>query len=257
MEKTRIDIYLVQKGLAPSRTKAQELIQSGLVSLQFGNQLKQVISANELVDESQAPQVILQKNELEKYVSRAGVKLAKALDKVQFNVEGLKILDVGISTGGFTDCLLQRGADSIVGVDVGQNQISPKLKNDPRVKLLEKVNARNLHENPDVLKGNFDKGFHLVVIDVSFISLQKVLPSVLQLVKPWGYVLALVKPQFEVGAENLNKNGIVVNPQLFDSLKDSMISFCNLNGLKVIDYFESALEGKDGNQEFFIYGKRV
>lgn len=257
MEKTRIDIFLVQKGYAPSRSKAQELIESGLVSLRYGAQQKQILSSNELVDEQQSPVVILQKSELEKYVSRAGVKLARALDHVKLNVDGLVILDVGISTGGFTDCLLQRGAHAIFGVDVGQNQLSLKLKSDPRLTILEKVNARNLHEHPEILRGQFSKGFHIAVADVSFISLKKILPSVVQLIKPWGYVLALVKPQFELGPENLNKNGIVTDETLYRSLEQDMKNFFRELNLDVLDYFKSSLEGRDGNQEFFIFAKKT
>jgi 23S rRNA (cytidine1920-2'-O)/16S rRNA (cytidine1409-2'-O)-methyltransferase len=257
MEKTRIDIFLVQKGFAPSRTKAQELIESGLVSVRYGTQQKQILAANELIDEQQHPVVILQKSELEKYVSRAGVKLAKALDQIKLNVDGLIVLDVGISTGGFTDCLLQRGAQSIFGVDVGQNQLSLKLRSDPRLTMLEKVNARNLHEHPEILRGPFSKGFHLAVADVSFISLKKVLPSIVQLIKPWGHMVVLVKPQFELGPESLNKNGIVTDEKLYDQLEHDMKDFFRSLNLEVLSYFKSALEGKDGNQEFFAFVKKI
>jgi 23S rRNA (cytidine1920-2'-O)/16S rRNA (cytidine1409-2'-O)-methyltransferase len=252
-EKVRIDIYLVEKGFAPSRTKAQDLIKAGMVFIREQLNPRLVESANELIDEAHAPEILVQKNPMDKYVSRAGFKLEGALEHLQLSVESLIVLDVGISTGGFSDCLLQRGALRIIGIDVGHNQLSPRLKSDPRIQCLEGINAREIHINDDVLEHVPPKGFHLAVIDVSFISLTLVLPSVINLVRRWGHVLALVKPQFEVGPEGLGKNGIVKDESLYLGVKQKIEKLAQDLDLIVKDYFPSQIEGKDGNKEFFIY----
>lgn len=253
MKKTRIDVYLVEKGFAPSRSKAQDLIKAGLVSLRDENKTIQVQSVSALIDEDQPPQILIQKNNLDKYVSRAGFKMEGALDHLRFPVEKLDVLDVGISTGGFTDCLLQRGVQQVLGVDVGHNQLSHRLASDPRITCFEGLNARAIHENKEVLTKMPREGFHLIVIDVSFISLTLVLPSVVQLLKPWGHVLALVKPQFEVGPEGLGKGGLVKDSSLFATVEGKIKAAAQEAELIVKDYFPSKIEGKDGNQEFFIF----
>ena len=260
MKKTRIDIYMVEKGFSPSRTKAQDLIKAGLVAIRMpgasANETRAIINSSELVDEDQIPQIVIQSSHLNKYVSRAGLKMEAALERLRLDVTNFTVLDVGISTGGFSDCLLQRGARQILGVDVGHNQLSLKLKSDPRVKSIEGVNAREIHTNTHVLELAPTAGFELVVIDVSFISLSLVLPSVVKLIhKTKGSCLALVKPQFEVGPQGLGKNGIVKDKELYHAVRDKVLgAIKELGGLE-IDYFESELEGKDGNQEFFVYFK--
>lgn len=255
MKKTRIDVYMVEKGISPSRTKAQDLIRAGLVSLKHNGQLKTVHNSSELVEEDLLPEVVIQKSTLDKYASRAGLKMDSALSHLGLSVEGFHVLDVGMSTGGFTDCLLQQGAADVVGVDVGHNQLSLKLKNDPRVKSLEGVNARELHLQNEVLALKPSFGFDLAVIDVSFISLTLVLPSVVKLLRSEGHCLALVKPQFEVGPEGLGKNGIVKDPSLYTSVQKKITNTAELLNANSITYFSSELEGKDGNKEFFIYFK--
>ncbi len=259
MKKMRIDIYMVEKGFSPSRTKAQDLIKAGLVALRVSGssvQTKTVMLPSELVDEEQLPQIVIQRSPLDKYVSRAGLKMESALERLSLDVDGFQILDVGISTGGFSDCLLQRGAKNILGVDVGHNQLSLKLKSDPRVKSLEGVNAREIHLHPQVLEFAPNLGFDLVVVDVSFISLSLILPSVVNLVKKSkGSCLALVKPQFEVGPQGLGKNGIVKDKELYHAVRDKILKIVSELGARQTQYFESELEGKDGNQEFFVFFK--
>jgi 23S rRNA (cytidine1920-2'-O)/16S rRNA (cytidine1409-2'-O)-methyltransferase len=213
-----------------------------------------VHSANEIVDEDLLPEISVQKSSLDKYVSRAGLKIEGALHFLNLDVEGFHVLDVGISTGGFSDCLLQNGAVAIVGIDVGHNQLSPKLKSDPRLRLLEGVNAREIHTHPAVEKHRPEKGFDLVVVDVSFISLTLVLPSAVKMVKkPGGCCLALVKPQFEVGPSGLGKNGIVKDKELYQNVRDKILKTVAELGGSSPQFFESPLEGKDGNQEFFCF----
>jgi 23S rRNA (cytidine1920-2'-O)/16S rRNA (cytidine1409-2'-O)-methyltransferase len=252
----RVDVLLVERGYAPSRNRAQELIASGRVfvldqktagkkipvkkpSLQMtGNEEIQIEPDAEALD----------------FVSRGGLKMQGALSKTGLIVEGFKILDVGISTGGFTDCLLQAGAASVVGVDVGHGQLAEKLKRDERVKLCEGVNARDLSQTP-VLKLNGGSKFDLIVADVSFISLTLVLPEMISYLKESGSIIALVKPQFEVGRENLGKNGIVKDASLYSGVETKIRRACEAVGLIVEDYFESSIEGFDGNREFFVYAK--
>ncbi|MFN7826317.1 MAG: TlyA family RNA methyltransferase [Pseudobdellovibrionaceae bacterium] len=253
MSKVRIDVYLTEKGFVPSRTKAQDIIRDGLVQVTEGQRTWTVKSPSELISEELPPKITIQKNVHDKYVSRAGLKLEGALSHLKFSVEGLTLLDVGISTGGFSDCLLQNGAERILGVDVGHNQLNWRLKNHPGLQLLEGVNARALDKNSDVLRATPNGGFQMAVIDVSFISLRLILPSVLKLVKPWGHVLALVKPQFELGPENLDKNGIVKDPSLYAQLEKSIREFSLEQSVLTKDYFKSSVEGKDGNTEFFIF----
>jgi 23S rRNA (cytidine1920-2'-O)/16S rRNA (cytidine1409-2'-O)-methyltransferase len=258
MKKTRIDIYMVSKGFSPSRTKAQDLIKAGLVAIRLPgdapNQTKEITSANEMVDEDLLPEIVVQKNPLGKYVSRAGLKMEGALHRLKLQVNEFQVLDVGISTGGFTDCLLQNGAKFVLGVDVGHNQLSHKLKSDPRVSALEGVNAREIHKNALVLERAPVSGFDLAVVDVSFISLTLVLPSVIKLVKKSkGSCLALVKPQFEVGPGGIGKNGIVKNRELYQEVRDKILKTVGELGGINPQFFESDLEGKDGNQEFFVF----
>lgn len=256
MKTTRLDIYMVEKGYAPSRTKAQDAIKAGIVHLKDGASMRLATNSSELIDEAKAPEIIVQKSELDRYVSRAGLKMEGALKLLQLNVEDLDVLDIGISTGGFTDCMLQRGAHSVVGVDVGHNQLNLKLKADPRLKAYEGVNAREVHSNAHVLSAKPAAGFDLIVVDVSFISLTLILPSAVQLLKSKGAVLALVKPQFEVGPEGLGKNGIVKDEKLYGQVHQKIEECAIAVGGRGVRYFESELEGKDGNKEFFIFFKK-
>lgn len=253
MSKVRLDVYLVEKGFCPSRTKAQDSIKAGLVTLTVEGQTRTVLAPSEMIDDIRPPQISVQKSLSDKYVSRGGVKLEGALSLLQLGVEDFHVLDIGLSTGGFTDCLLQRGARHVVGVDVGHNQLAAKLKSDPRLKWFEGVNAREINKNLSILAAQPEHGFDLVVIDVSFISLTLILPGLKDLIRDNGAVLALVKPQFEVGPEGLGKGGIVRDEKLygdvFQKIEDCVLSL----GGRSLRYFESEIEGKDGNKEFFIY----
>ncbi len=180
-----------------------------------------------------------------RYVSRGALKLEGALDSFNINVEGKIALDVGASTGGFTDCLLQRGARRVYAVDVGHGQLNWKLRNNPRVIVLEKVNARHLsHQHvPELVD--------LAVVDVSFISLTLVLPRVLNLLIPSGVILALIKPQFELSPREVGKGGIVRNPDLHRKAQDKIVSFVKEWGCTIAGIVPSVIKGIDGNQEFF------
>ncbi|MCB0362740.1 MAG: TlyA family RNA methyltransferase, partial [Bdellovibrionales bacterium] len=219
----RLDLWLVENKKVPSRTKAQELIRSGKVEL-FINQLWVPITQPSWdVSSLDSLQLRMDSPQLLKYVSRGGLKLQLAFDYLhtyylntfasfcspaELEFKDKRILDIGQSTGGFTDCLLQRGCREIVGVDVGHDQLHPSLRNDLRVRAFEAVNIKNLSQNR-ALQSEVQMGFHLIVVDLSFISLTQVLPLLPSMLKPKGRILALVKPQFEVGADKLNKRGIV------------------------------------------------
>lgn len=247
--KARVDVLLVRWGLARSRTQAQEMIQKGRVFFD-GKVLR---TASFQMEEADSPPKAFQVKPLEsaRFVSRAGQKLEGALSRLQLDVTDLIALDIGQSTGGFTDCLLQRGAAKVVGIDVGHDQLHQSLRSDPRVVTREKTNARDLSQGvlePWMPQARFD----LIVVDVSFISLQHVLPGLQRFKKPLALVIALVKPQFELGAEALDKNGVVKDPSKYETLQTELQVFAARNGYSILDYFESELEGGEGNREFFI-----
>jgi 23S rRNA (cytidine1920-2'-O)/16S rRNA (cytidine1409-2'-O)-methyltransferase len=245
--KKRLDLQMVDQGLAPSRTRAQDLIKSGSVTVDG----RLANSSSLQIDET--AQIEILQSELTRYVSRGGLKLEGALRQVGFMVEGINALDVGISTGGFTDCLLQKGAKHVIGIDVGHAQLHPSLRSEARLTCIEGVNARDLDRNLHVLSNKPASGWDLVVVDVSFISLTLVLPAIQKVLSPQGRILALVKPQFEVGPEGLGKGGLVKNPSLYQEVEDKIRQFCSSHLLDVLGYFDSPIEGKDGNREFFVY----
>ena len=238
MQRERIDKLLVDRGLAGSRTKAQALVMAGavLVDEQLVDKPSETYppDANIRIKDSANP----------RYVSRGGIKLEDALREFRIDVTGLLCLDVGASTGGFTDCLLQKGARKVVAVDVGHNQLDWKIRNDPRVEVREGVNARYL--NPT----DFDTRFDLATIDVSFISLTKILPSVVPLLTDGGRIIVLVKPQFEVGKGEVGKGGIVKDPSQHQRVVNQVNSVAESLGLKVEGVMESPIKGADGNIEF-------
>jgi 23S rRNA (cytidine1920-2'-O)/16S rRNA (cytidine1409-2'-O)-methyltransferase len=240
-EKKRIDQLLVELGLVKSRTLSSKLIGSGAVSYK-GKKIT-VPSEKILVTESIASEITIVQSDLTKYVSRGGLKLEGAIKRLKLSVNDLEVLDIGISTGGFTDCLLQNGAKHITGVDVGHGQLHESLKGHKRVKAIEGVNAKNF---------DLEQSFDLAVIDVSFISLSQVLESAKKHVKAGGKILALVKPQFEVGPKNLNTKGVVKNESLYKEVEDKIRSRAKELSLKVSAYFKCDVIGGDGNQEFFI-----
>ncbi len=251
---TRADLLLVERGLAASRTAAQHLIEAGRVFvLDVGRRVAVSKASQKLFADVEFDIV---PDEADRYVSRGGLKMAGALERAGLDVAGLTVLDLGISTGGFTDCLLQAGAAKVIGVDVGHSQLAPKLAADPRVVLLEGVNARHLHAD-DIAEHTGAAGVDLVVIDVSFISLELVLPAAAALIRPGGHLLSLVKPQFEVGREGLGKGGIVKNERLYDTVRDKIVALCERLELQVLDYFNSPIKGGDGNREFFVFARRA
>jgi 23S rRNA (cytidine1920-2'-O)/16S rRNA (cytidine1409-2'-O)-methyltransferase len=234
--RSRLDILLVQRGLAESREKAQAIIMAGSVVVDEKRSLK----AGTLV----APDADIRVLAGPQYVGRGGEKLAHALDSFALDVAGLTVVDVGASTGGFTDCLLQRGAARVYAVDVGRGQLDWRLRQDPRVVVMEGVNARNLTSLPE--KGD------LATVDVSFISLEKVLPAVVAVLREKARVVALVKPQFQARRQEVGKGGVVRDPQVHAAVLGRFIAWCAGCGLRLQGLTTSPLLGPAGNKEFFV-----
>jgi 23S rRNA (cytidine1920-2'-O)/16S rRNA (cytidine1409-2'-O)-methyltransferase len=237
--KQRLDKLMVERGLAPSREKAQALIMAGQVVV--GDH-----AAQKAGQQVTAEVEIRIKGELMPYVSRGGLKLVKGLDVFGIQVTGRTTIDVGASTGGFSDCLLQRGASTVYAVDVGYGQLAWKLREDPRVVVLEKTNIRHLQ--PEQLDPRPD----LAVIDASFISLNLVLPPTLALLKRPAEVVALVKPQFEVGKGAVGKGGIVRDPKQHEEVLARMETLAADLGAELLGICESPIQGADGNREFLM-----
>ena len=245
----RIDQLLVERGLAVSRSQAQRLIAAGVQWQQPNGEWRQVGKNRDDVPESAALQLL--DDAESRYVSRGGLKLEGALRVTGVSVQGLRCLDVGQSTGGFTDCLLKHGAVQVVGIDVGHAQVHDSIRADERVICIEGINARELEPGderiPDALEG-----FDLVVGDVSFISLTLVLPGVVHLLKPTGQLLMLVKPQFELQPGQVGKGGIVKDESLDPFIEDRLRTALGDLGLKVTAWIDSPIDGGDGNREFFV-----
>ena len=285
----RIDQLLVQRGLASTRSQAQRLIADG-VQWRKGEEWKRVVKNGDEVPDD-APIELLDDSEA-RYVSRGGLKLEAALKYVGLSVKGLRCLDVGQSTGGFTDCLLQAGAESVVGVDVGSAQLHPSLREDSRVLCVESVNARTLSaadliaayadstgadgqfdENDDgyevdgedmaadadpaELPAAFAPPFDLIVADLAFISQTLVLPAVVPMLKEDGILLTLVKPQFELQPGQVGKGGIVRDDAMYALVEERVRTACKDLGLEVTHWFDSPIEGGDGNREFFICARNI
>ena len=244
MPRSRLDRLLVARGLAPTREKAQALILSGAVSVDG----RRVDKAGTAVDETADLVVAAPPHP---YVSRGGVKLAAALDAFGLDPAGLVCLDVGASTGGFTDCLLQRGAARVFAVDVGYGQLDAKLRADPRVVVREKVNARSLS------RMDVPEPVSLAAIDVSFISTRLVLPAVVPLVAPKGSVVVLVKPQFEAGRAEVGKGGIVRSVDVRQRVVSEIAEFGRGIELEVVGSIPSPIRGAHGNEEFLLGFHRV
>ena len=238
MQRERIDKILVDRGLAASRTKAQALVMAGLVLVD-----EQRVEKPSEKFASEAT-VRLKEGSESRFVSRGGIKLETALNEFSIDLTGLTCLDVGASTGGFTDCLLQHGARRVVALDVGHNQIDWRLRNDPRVELREGINARYLTPS------DFDRQFDLVTIDVAFISATKILPAIVPLLNETGRVVTLIKPQFEVGKGEVGKGGIVKDPARHQRVIDEVNTVAESLGLKVAGLIPSPIQGADGNVEF-------
>ncbi len=253
----RADQLLVDRKLATTRSQAQRLIAAG-VQWRHGAQWYRVAKNGDELP-AQAELALLDTAQ-SRYVSRGGLKLEGALRASALDVTGLHCLDVGQSTGGFTDCLLQHGAAHVLGVDVGHGQLHPQLRHDPRVTCVEKLNARE----PDAMKMIVADAYStrattdidLITGDLSFISLTLVLPALAPLLKPQGVLLMLVKPQFELQPGQVGKGGIVKDPSLFAVVQKRIVDACAALGLQGRGWFDSPISGGDGNREFFVYATK-
>jgi 23S rRNA (cytidine1920-2'-O)/16S rRNA (cytidine1409-2'-O)-methyltransferase len=237
--KQRLDVALVERGLVESRAKAQALVLAGLV---FSGE-KRLDKAGASVAADQPLEV---RGAEHPWVSRGGIKLAHGLDHFAIDPAGLTALDVGASTGGFTDVLLSRGAARVYAVDVGHGQLAWKLRNDKRVVVLEKTNARHL------TRAQIPEPIDLVVCDASFIGLETVLPAALALARPGAFLVALIKPQFEVGPERVGKGGVVRDPALHREVCERIAAWLPTRGWTVDGVTESPIRGPEGNIEFLI-----
>ena len=237
-KKARIDQTLVERGFFASRERAQRAIMAGEVRV--GDRI--FAKAAELI-EIDAPISVVQPPQ---FASRGALKLGGALDFFGVEIKGKTALDIGSSTGGFTDCLLQRGAAKLFAVDVGHGQLAWKLRNDPRVTVMEKVNARFLSRE------DISEIADLCVIDVSFISLTLILPRAFELIAPEGMILALIKPQFELQRKDVGRGGIVREPALHEKAQQKIVKFVEEANYHVVGLVPSTITGTDGNQEFFI-----
>ena len=276
---SRLDTYLVKQSLAPSRTKAQEMIQRGHVEVMVNNQFQvtkkphfKVTSKNDLR---------LNERELLRYVARSGLKLQYAIDKLGIDPSSKRVLDIGLSTGGFAHCLLERGALEVVGVDVGRDQLHPRLKSHPRLTSLESLNARYLRREWVSRGLDSSKKFDLITVDVSFISLKHILPEIPLFLTFRGEFLALVKPQFEQDnsgenippkisqtkvplspsrtspllQHNYRKQKTIFSSENYEKVEVKIKNLCQSLPFNVKSYIPSQLPGRDGNKEFFIYGQ--
>lgn len=236
MPKVRLDALLVERGLADSREKARAVILAGDVLVEGRPAMKagQLVDATADVQLSRPP----------RFVSRGGEKLDHALNVFGLDVDGAVALDGGASTGGFTDCLLQRGAARVYAVDVGYGQLDYRLRNDPRVVVLERTNLRDLPPLPELVD--------VATVDVAFISLTKVLPAVVRALRPGGMIVALVKPQFEAGRKEVGRGGVVRDPQIHAAVIGRVAAWATGAGQRVRGLTASPLLGPAGNREFFL-----
>ena len=235
---TRLDQMLVQRGVFPSRQQAQRAIMAGQVRVDG----RVAVKASDSVREQSEISLAIRN----RYVGRGGTKLEGALAHFAVDCRGKVALDIGASTGGFTDCLLQHGARKVFALDVGHGQLAWKIRQDPRVVVLEKLNARHLS------RGQIPAPIHICVIDVSFISLTLILPNAFELLTPEGVILALIKPQFELAREDVGRGGIVRSPELHEKARRKVADFAEKIGARVGGLVPSSITGTDGNQEFFI-----
>jgi 23S rRNA (cytidine1920-2'-O)/16S rRNA (cytidine1409-2'-O)-methyltransferase len=242
-KKQPLDELLVEQGLAPSIAEARALIMAG-----------EVVVDDHCVDKPGTPvaltALVRLKNHPQRYVSRGGTKLEKPLDTFSINISDKVIMDVGASTGGFTDCLLQRGARTVYAIDVGYGQLAWKLREDARVTVLERANICAL------TRAEIPAPADLAVIDVSFTSLKKIWPPVIALLKPQGELLCLVKPQFEARKEDVEEGGIVRSVKTYQQVMQALIETALELSLHVIGIMESPIRGQKGNREFFLYAAK-
>ncbi|MBL8184186.1 MAG: TlyA family RNA methyltransferase [Blastocatellia bacterium] len=237
--KERIDKLLTDRGLAPSRTKAQAMVMAGVVLV---NDIR--VEKPSQTFESDSNIRIKGDTPDSRYVGRGGLKLERALYAFNIDPQGLTCLDIGSSTGGFTDCLLQHGAAHVTAVDSGTNQLDWRLRSDPRVDVRENTNAREL------LREEFFSPFDLAVMDVSFISVKKILPVLMPLLIENGRIIVLIKPQFEVGKGEVGKGGVVRDPEKHDRVVREVNEFARAIGMTPAGLIESPILGAEGNKEF-------
>jgi 23S rRNA (cytidine1920-2'-O)/16S rRNA (cytidine1409-2'-O)-methyltransferase len=247
MKRERIDKLLVERGLADSRTKAQALIMAGAVLVSEQRAAK----PSDLVEPGAPIRIKGADDPAWRYVGRGGVKLEAALREFAIDVRELLCLDVGASTGGFTDCLLQHGARRVVAIDVGHNQLDWRLRNDSRVEVREGVNARHLQPQ------DFAERFDIAVMDVAFISATKVMPAIVPLLNAVGSLIVLIKPQFEVGRGEVGKGGIVREPEKHQRVIAEVNRAAEDLGLLVQGLIASPIQGADGNVEFLALYQSV
>ena len=242
MAKERIDKLLTDLGLASSRTKAHALVMAGVVLVDE----KRVEKPSEMFDANAQIRIKGESPE-NRYVSRGGVKLEAALDAFDIEPAGLNCIDIGSSTGGFTDCLLQHGAAHVTCIDSGTNQLDWRIRTDERVDVRENTNARGL------TPADVDRPFDLAVVDVSFISVTKILPALVSLLVANGRIVVLIKPQFEVGRGEVGKGGIVREPEKHERVVAEVNAFAEALGLAVRGVIDSPILGAEGNKEFLAY----
>ena len=239
----RLDVYLATKGLVDSRTDAKKFVVDGAVTVNG-------VIVNKPSYDILGDEVVLVDKSGKRFVSRGGLKLEAALDAFGIDVTGMLALDIGASSGGFTDCLLQRGASKVIAVDAGSGQMAEALRQDKRVVVIENYNARymspeDFHFIPDI-----------AVMDVSFISAKMIFSSVNSVLPSGGHFVCLIKPQFEVGKKGLNKKGIVKNDSLRHSAVKNVIEFADCCSFELIDYIQSPITGGDGNIEYLAYFRK-
>ncbi len=247
--KQRADVWLVERKLAETREKAKALIMAGVVLA--GTQ--RIDKPGDMLDTVQAATLVLKASATLPYVSRGGLKLAHALDEFKVDPLGKAGLDIGASTGGFTDCLLQRGAQHVWAIDVGHSQLDWKIRQDARVTVLDKTNIRYLESLPPLPDNQNATLAQIVVIDVSFISLKLVLPAARRLSEPQADIVALVKPQFEAGREQVGKGGIIRDPAIHRLVLEDLVSWSNANQFAVQALTRSPILGTEGNAEFLAH----
>ena len=239
----RLDKLLVERGISPTRERAKALIMSGSVVVGESS----IDKAGTLVS---ADAEITIKGQDNPYVSRGGLKLKGAFEKFGINVKDLVAFDIGVSTGGFTDCLLQEGARKVYAIDVGYGQLAWKLRQDERVVIFERTNIRYFSGE------GIEDEINIVTVDVSFISLKLVMPVVVKLIPEAAVILALVKPQFEVGKGEVGKKGVVRDPAIHKRVVDEIVEFARGLNLEIMGICESPITGPAGNKEFFLYARK-
>jgi 23S rRNA (cytidine1920-2'-O)/16S rRNA (cytidine1409-2'-O)-methyltransferase len=245
----RLDQLLVSQGLANSRTRAQRLIRHGRIRLADNG--KTLVKASEKWPEETRFDV--EDDPEERYVSRAGLKLEAVLTALQLRLEGHRVLDVGQSTGGFTDCALRFGASHVVGVEVGHGQLAPELREDARVTCMEGLNARAMSGDTALIDMLAAHPIDCAVMDVSFISQTLILPEIAALLPPGGQLISLVKPQFELSPGALDKRGVVRDSKRFAEVEANIRRACDACGLIIQHWQESPITGGDGNREFLLH----